>query len=84
MNGVPFVRIPTTLLTMVDPSVGGNLKTAIDTPHGKILICVLVAQVHLHRDHVGFVSPMMSIILMLPHDTVIRIRLKITDTSGVW
>jgi 3-dehydroquinate synthetase len=36
MRGVCFVQIPTTLLAMVDSSVGR--KTAIDTPHGKNLI----------------------------------------------
>ncbi|KAL7422257.1 hypothetical protein Q5752_002903 [Cryptotrichosporon argae] len=36
MRGVKFVQIPTTLLAMVDSSVGG--KTAIDTVHGKNLI----------------------------------------------
>src|SRR5260370_18721328 len=36
MRGVRFVQIPTTLLAMVDSSVGG--KTGIDTPHGKNLI----------------------------------------------
>ncbi|KAH9171233.1 3-dehydroquinate synthase-domain-containing protein [Lactarius sanguifluus] len=34
--GVHFVQIPTTLLAMVDSSVGG--KTVIDTPHDKNLI----------------------------------------------
>jgi len=33
MRGVPVVHIPTTLLAMVDASVGG--KTAVDTPAGK-------------------------------------------------
>ena len=36
MRGVRFVQVPTTLLAMVDSSVGG--KTAIDTTHGKNLI----------------------------------------------
>ena len=33
-RGVKFVQVPTTLLAMVDSSIGG--KTAIDTPAGKI------------------------------------------------
>ncbi len=33
MRGVPYVQIPTTLLAMVDSSVGG--KTAVDLPDGK-------------------------------------------------
>ena len=36
MRGIRFCQVPTTLLAMVDSSVGG--KTAIDTPHGKNLI----------------------------------------------
>jgi 3-dehydroquinate synthase len=35
---VPVVQVPTTLLAMVDASVGG--KTAVDTPHGKNLVGV--------------------------------------------
>jgi 3-dehydroquinate synthetase len=33
---MPFVQIPTTLLSMVDASVGG--KTGVDLPHGKNLV----------------------------------------------
>ena len=33
MRGIPVVQVPTTLLAMVDASVGG--KTAVDTPAGK-------------------------------------------------
>jgi 3-dehydroquinate synthase len=36
MRGVRFVQLPTTLLAMVDSSVGG--KTAVDLPQGKNLV----------------------------------------------
>ena len=36
MRGIPYVQIPTTLLAMIDSSVGG--KTGIDTPAGKNLV----------------------------------------------
>ena len=36
MRGLPYIQIPTSLLAMVDSSVGG--KTGIDTPFGKNLI----------------------------------------------
>jgi 3-dehydroquinate synthase len=36
MRGVPFVQIPTSLLAMIDASVGG--KTGVDTPAGKNLV----------------------------------------------
>jgi 3-dehydroquinate synthase len=36
MRGVPFIQIPTTLLAMIDASVGG--KTGVDTPAGKNLV----------------------------------------------
>ena len=36
MRGVPVVQVPTSLLAMVDASVGG--KTGVDTRHGKNLV----------------------------------------------
>jgi 3-dehydroquinate synthase len=36
LRGIPYIQIPTTLLAMLDASVGG--KTGVDTPHGKNLI----------------------------------------------
>ncbi len=36
LRGVPFVQIPTSLLSMVDASVGG--KVAVDLPEGKNLV----------------------------------------------
>ena len=36
MRGVPVVQVPTTLVAMVDASIGG--KTAVDTPAGKNLV----------------------------------------------
>ena len=36
MRGIPFVQVPTTLLAMIDASIGG--KTGVDTPHGKNLV----------------------------------------------
>lgn len=36
LRGIDFITCPTTLLAMVDASIGG--KTGVDTPHGKNLI----------------------------------------------
>lgn len=36
LRGLPFVQVPTTLLAMVDSSVGG--KTGVDMPQGKNLV----------------------------------------------
>ena len=36
MRGVPFVQVPTSLLAMLDASIGG--KTGVDTPAGKNLV----------------------------------------------
>jgi len=49
MRGVPVVQIPTTLLAMVDASVGG--KTAVDTQYGKNLVGVF------HQPSVVIIDP---------------------------
>ena len=36
MRGIPYVQVPTTMVAMLDASVGG--KTGVDTPRGKNLI----------------------------------------------
>jgi 3-dehydroquinate synthase len=36
LRGIPYVQVPTTLLAMIDSSIGG--KTGVDTPLGKNLI----------------------------------------------
>ena len=36
MRGIPFIQVPTTLLAMVDSSVGG--KTGVNHPMGKNMI----------------------------------------------
>jgi 3-dehydroquinate synthase len=38
MRGIPIVQVPTTLLAMIDASIGG--KTGVDTPGGKNLVGV--------------------------------------------
>ena len=35
-RGIPFVQVPSTLLSMVDSSVGGKLGIDFDTPQGRI------------------------------------------------
>lgn len=38
MRGIPVIQVPTSLLAMIDASIGG--KTAVDTPAGKNLVGV--------------------------------------------
>ncbi len=56
MRGIPFVQIPTTLLAMVDSSVGG--KTAVNITSGKNLVGVF------HQPQAVFVIP--SLLKTLP------------------
>ena len=56
MRGIPFVQVPTTLLAMIDASVGG--KTAVDTPAGKNLVGAF------HRPAAVIIDP--SVLATLP------------------
>ncbi|KAJ3187017.1 3-dehydroquinate dehydratase (3-dehydroquinase) [Gaertneriomyces sp. JEL0708] len=48
MRGCPFIQVPTTLLAMVDSSIGG--KTGVDTQHGKNLIGAFHQPVRVYID----------------------------------
>ena len=49
-RGIPYAQVPTTLLAMIDSSIGG--KTGVDTPEGKNLVGafhqprIVIADVH--------------------------------------
>lgn len=48
MRGLPFVQVPTTLLSMVDASVGG--KNAVNLPAGKNLVGTFAQPIHVLID----------------------------------
>jgi 3-dehydroquinate synthase len=47
LRGIPVIQVPTSLLAMVDASIGG--KTGVDTPHGKNLVGAFHQPVRRHR-----------------------------------
>ncbi|KAK5940084.1 3-dehydroquinate dehydratase (3-dehydroquinase) [Knufia obscura] len=57
MRGIKFVQVPTTLLAMVDSSIGG--KTAIDTPLGKNLVGAIwqPQRIYIDLDFLGSLPP---------------------------
>jgi 3-dehydroquinate synthase len=59
MRGIPFVQVPTTLLAMIDASIGG--KTGVDTPAGKNLVGVF------HPPSAVVIDPQVLATLMLKH-----------------
>lgn len=74
MRGLRVVQIPTTLLAMVDSSVGG--KTAIDTPHGKNLIGAF------HQPEYIFIDA--ALLGTLPKRELSNGMAEVVKTAAIW
>lgn len=74
MRGIPVVQVPTTLLAMVDSSVGG--KTAIDTPHGKNLIGAFHQPKHIFID--------INYLKTLPKREFVNGLAEVIKTAAIW
>lgn len=74
MRGVRFVQVPTTLLSMVDSSIGG--KTAIDTPHGKNLIGAFWQPERIYID--------LRFLQTLPPREFINGMAEVIKTAAIW
>lgn len=74
MRGVRVVQVPTTLLAMVDSSVGG--KTAIDTPLGKNFIGAF------HQPQYVFID--VSYLESLPTRQFINGMAEVVKTAAIW
>src|SRR5271170_602077 len=74
MRGVRFVQVPTTILAMVDSSIGG--KTAIDTPLGKNLIGAFWQPERIYID-LGFLGS-------LPQREFSNGMAEVIKTAAIW
>lgn len=74
MRGVRFVQVPTTLLSMVDSSIGG--KTAIDTPLGKNLIGAFWQPQRIYVD--------LDFLQTLPERELINGMAEVIKTAAFW
>lgn len=74
MRGVKFVQVPTTLLAMVDSSIGG--KTAIDTPTGKNLIGAFWQPRRVYID--------LAFLDTLPAREFINGMAEVVKTAAIW
>ncbi|RDL36594.1 Pentafunctional AROM polypeptide [Venustampulla echinocandica] len=74
MRGVRFVQVPTTLLAMVDSSIGG--KTAIDTPMGKNLIGAFWQPQRIYID--------LRFLETLPTREFINGMAEVIKTAAIW
>ncbi|KAI1499466.1 EPSP synthase-domain-containing protein [Biscogniauxia marginata] len=74
MRGVRIVQVPTTLLSMVDSSIGG--KTAIDTPVGKNLIGAFWQPRRIYID--------LAFLETLPVREFINGMAEVIKTAAIW
>ncbi|KAI1076476.1 Pentafunctional AroM protein [Whalleya microplaca] len=74
MRGVRFVQVPTTLLAMVDSSIGG--KTAIDTPMGKNLVGAFWQPRRIYID--------LAFLESLPVREFINGMAEVVKTAAIW
>jgi pentafunctional AROM polypeptide len=74
MRGIKFVNVPTTLLAMVDSSIGG--KTAIDTPAGKNLVGAFWQPERIYID--------LQFLETLPKREVINGMAEVVKTAAIW
>ncbi|KAF1941023.1 Pentafunctional AroM protein [Clathrospora elynae] len=74
MRGIKFVNVPTTLLAMVDSSIGG--KTAIDVPAGKNLVGAFWQPERIYID--------LQFLETLPKREVINGMAEVVKTAAIW
>ncbi|KAF2832538.1 Shikimate dehydrogenase [Ophiobolus disseminans] len=74
MRGIKFVNVPTTLLAMVDSSIGG--KTAIDVPAGKNLVGAFWQPQRIYID--------LQFLETLPKREVINGMAEVVKTAAIW
>ncbi|KAI1178146.1 EPSP synthase-domain-containing protein [Nemania sp. FL0916] len=74
MRGVRVVQVPTTLLSMVDSSIGG--KTAIDTPMGKNLVGAFWQPRRIYID--------LAFLESLPVREFINGMAEVVKTAAIW
>ncbi|KAG0126698.1 EPSP synthase-domain-containing protein [Tuber indicum] len=74
MRGVRFIQVPTTLLAMVDSSIGG--KMAIDSPHGKNLIGAFWQPERIFID--------MKFLETLPEREFVNGMAEVIKTAAIW
>ncbi|KAF2871658.1 EPSP synthase-domain-containing protein [Massariosphaeria phaeospora] len=74
MRGIKFVQVPTTLLAMVDSSIGG--KTAIDTPAGKNLVGAFWQPERIYID--------LQFLETLPKREIVNGMAEVLKTAAIW